>query len=455
MSSTGISAYAAYLPRHRLERSAIGEALELRAGGGSRVVASYDEDSTTMAVEAARQLIDGEAAPPGAVLFATTTPAYLDKANSSALHAALGLGHDGFAADVAGSPRSSIAALALARASGGLAVLSDVRTGLPGAAEERDGGDGAVAFRFSADGPVEVIGEASMTAELLDRWRVPGELTSRQWEERFVVESYMPLIRDTAAAALAGAGLDKVDRIVVSSPHARVTAQARKQLQAGADELPLGYSGAADFGLRLAAALDDSAAGDTILALSATDGCDAWVLRVNDRIEQTRAGTPLREQLTGGRELPYVRYLTWRGLLEREPPRRPEPDRPAGPPAARSERWKFAFVGSACNECGQVHLPPRRVCVKCASVDNMQQAPLSSRAGTVATYTVDRLAFSPSPPTIDAVIDFDGGGRYTLEVTDAAAEDVVIGTRVEPTFRRLYTVDGVHNYFWKARPIDG
>jgi hypothetical protein len=27
---------------------------------------------------------------------------------------------------------------------------------------------------------------------------------------------------------------------------------------------------------------------------------------------------------------------------------------------------------------------------------------------------------------------------------------------VEMTFRRLYTTaDGVHNYFWKARPIEG
>jgi hydroxymethylglutaryl-CoA synthase len=26
---------------------------------------------------------------------------------------------------------------------------------------------------------------------------------------------------------------------------------------------------------------------------------------------------------------------------------------------------------------------------------------------------------------------------------------------VEMTFRRVYTAQGVHNYFWKARPIGG
>jgi hypothetical protein len=30
---------------------------------------------------------------------------------------------------------------------------------------------------------------------------------------------------------------------------------------------------------------------------------------------------------------------------------------------------------------------------------------------------------------------------------------VAIGDRVAMTFRRLLTADGVHNYFWKARPL--
>jgi uncharacterized OB-fold protein len=53
---------------------------------------------------------------------------------------------------------------------------------------------------------------------------------------------------------------------------------------------------------------------------------------------------------------------------------------------------------------------------------------------------------------IDAVVDFEGGGRYTLEVADASPEEVDIGTPLELTFRRLYTAGGVQNYFWKARP---
>jgi hydroxymethylglutaryl-CoA synthase len=78
---------------------------------------------------------------------------------------------------------------------------------------------------------------------------------------------------------------------------------------------------------------------------------------------------------------------------------------------------------------------------------------LSDSLGTVATYTVDRLAFSPAPPVVAAVIDFDGGGRFSCELTDVVADSVFVGQRVEMTFRRLSTVDGIHNYFWKARPL--
>ena len=88
----GIVAYGAYLPYFRLERKAIGESLGAPAGAGTRSVASYDEDSTSMAVEAARAAM--RAAPdvrPGALYFATATPAYLDKTNASAIHAALAL----------------------------------------------------------------------------------------------------------------------------------------------------------------------------------------------------------------------------------------------------------------------------------------------------------------------------------------------------------------------------
>ena len=53
------------------------------------------------------------------------------------------------------------------------------------------------------------------------------------------------------------------------------------------------------------------------------------------------------------------------------------------------------------------------------------------------------------------MVDFDGGGRAPLELTDVDPDEVEVGTRVEPTFRRLSTSDEIHNYFWKVRPVGG
>jgi hypothetical protein len=32
-------------------------------------------------------------------------------------------------------------------------------------------------------------------------------------------------------------------------------------------------------------------------------------------------------------------------------------------------------------------------------------------------------------------------------------DQVQIGARVALTFRKLFTADGIHNYFWKARVV--
>jgi uncharacterized OB-fold protein len=56
---------------------------------------------------------------------------------------------------------------------------------------------------------------------------------------------------------------------------------------------------------------------------------------------------------------------------------------------------------------------------------------------------------------VAAVLDFDGGGRFSCELTDLDPSEVRIGLRVGMTFRKIYTANGVHNYFWKAKPRRG
>src|SRR5213595_380546 len=108
----GIAAYGAYVPYWRLDRKAIATALGAPSGSGTRSVASYDEDTTSLGVEAARAAV--RAAPhlsPQALYFATVQPAYLDKTNATAIHAALDLAPSTPAYDMVGAVRSGAAAL--------------------------------------------------------------------------------------------------------------------------------------------------------------------------------------------------------------------------------------------------------------------------------------------------------------------------------------------------------
>jgi hydroxymethylglutaryl-CoA synthase len=444
--TVGLLGYGSYLPRRRL----VGTDIGLRKG--DRVVASYDEDSTTMAVAAAaRALRPGDH--PESLYLATSTPAYADKTNAATVHAALGLPAGGFAADLCGTARSTVAGLVSATRGGGLVVAADVRVGKPGSADEKTGGDGAAALYFGAGQSIaDVLAVRSETAEFLDRWRDPAEPTGQQWEERFGAERYTRLIRETARRTLDAVGVADPDHVVLTCPNTAVLKRAATLVkgQKSVTTSPVGHSGAADPLIALAGVLDTAEPGDTILVLSAVDGCDGILLRTNPALAERRQQVPLRVQRSGGLPVGRLTYLAWRGLIELEPPRRPEPERAAAPPAARSERWKFGFSGSRCTECGFTHLPPLRVCRSCRALDAMEAVALSQLSGSVVTHTVDRLAFSPSPPMVQAVIDIDGGGRCTLEVADARTDELAVGSRVRFAFRRLFTVGGVHDYFWKA-----
>ena len=463
----GIISYGAYVPYHRLDRRAIAEALGAGGGRGNRAVANYDEDTTSMGVEAARGAVSTlpSGTRLGSLYFATADPPYLDKTNATAIHAALGLEHSVFAVDMVGAVRSGAGAFraALDASTPALAVLSDIRTGLPGGGDETNGGDGAAAFVLgeSPDVIAEYLGGASVTAEFLDRWRIPGQPSSQVWEERFGEYVYVPLAQRAWSEGLESTGttIEHIDHLVVSSVSPRaartVIAGSGVRKEALADDLSatVGNAGTAQLGVNLADVLDRAQPNQLIAVLLLADGADVLFFRTTDAISAYTPASTVAQQIASSRAVGYTAFLTWRNMIHREGPRRPDPDRPGAPNSFRAEGWKFGFSASRCQACGFRHLPPQRVCVSCHSVDKMVHERVADLQATIATYTVDRLAYSPAPPLVAAVIDFDGGGRFNAELTDVDHEKISIGDKVEMTFRRLYTAGNIHNYFWKARPI--
>ncbi len=465
----GIISATGYLPHWRLDRAEIAAVLGSGSGSGARTVASYDEDPVTLGVAAARSALNGI---PGtdrvdSLSFATTAPVYAEKSASPLLHAALRLPGSAATVDAGPGLRGAAGALRAAlRSTDDLVVViaGDVRTGLAGSGDESGGGDAGSAVVVGDDtvAPLvaEYVGGASATREFLDRWRAPGELRMHAWEDRFGQQRYDALAADAWDRALASCGLTDGDltRVAVSAPNPRSGATLAKRLGSAGVELTdrldrsVGFTGAAHPGLLLADLLERSGPGDLVAVISLADGADVTILR---RTDVAVDGPTVAEQVASGAALPYARYLAWRGVLPVQPPNRPEPARMSASAADRRAEWKYGFVGSRDRSSGAVHLPPARVSYRGGTADDMEVLPMADRRATVATFTVDSLAYSPSPPVVFAVCDFEGGGRLPLELTDVSATDVRIGMQVEMTFRRIGTADGIANYFWKARPLPG
>ena len=91
--------------------------------------------------------------------------------------------------------------------------------------------------------------------------------------------------------------------------------------------------------------------------------------------------------------------------------------------------------------------------MECHAWDQFEPYKFSDKKGTVDTFSHDFLAASGDPPNTLTVVDYEGGGRGEYEMTDRDPQECQVGMGVEMTFRKLRYTLGVHNYFWKCKPI--
>ena len=168
----GILSFGAYIPQLRLQRSAVLAAVGwavpgLRAlASGERAVANWDEDSITLAVEAARDCLQGMDVTVSHLALASTTLPFADRSNSGVVADALVLDNPIATEDLAGSRRAATSALArYARQPGAaLLVASDCRETRPGSSQEMLYGHAAAALLLGEGAPVaEFLATASVT----------------------------------------------------------------------------------------------------------------------------------------------------------------------------------------------------------------------------------------------------------------------------------------------------
>lgn len=104
---------------------------------------------------------------------------------------------------------------------------------------------------------------------------------------------------------------------------------------------------------------------------------------------------------------------------------------------------------------GRVFFPPRLVE---PGNGNRKFKPVKLEyGGEILSYTVIRVApsgFEKQSPYALAIIELDGGGRITTQVTDVPVDHVKIGMRVRVEFRKIADdgPEGIHLYGYKVVP---
>ena len=474
----GIAAYGAYVPKYRL-----GDETQGWNSPQERAVANFDEDSVTMAVAAGRDCLRGhDRAEIDGLLFASTTPPYAEKQCAAIVATALDLRRDLFTADITGvlragtaGLRSALDAVVAGSARRVLVIASDHRQGTPRGEIERNSGDGAAALLIANDAVIaQWEGSHSITENMLDSWRSAGDPFVRSWEDRFATEEGLErLVGEAVRGFFQKQSIAPADvaKIALYAPDARRHAQLAHNLGFDTEQVQdplfgrLGNTGAAFPLMLLTQALADAGPEQLIMLVSYGDGSDVLAFRTTSAVGRPppkglgqkgmgQKGMGLKGHLESKRVLEsYEVYARWREVWPTDDAaRRPAPASPSVTALWREEEKNLRFHGEKCNSCGYIQYPPQRVCVNCQARDDASPVPLSERAGTVFTYSMDYIAGATDTPLVIAVVDFEGGGRALCMLTDRQVDEVSVGMPVEMSFRKLRVVNGIHNYYWKAVP---
>ena len=479
-----ISGIGTYVPRLRLDRKAMYKAIgwvnPAAFKPGFKAVANWDEDSVTMAVAAARDLGEkmGEGWMAGikAVFFATATPSFTERPGAGIIAGALDLPETIRTADFTGSPNALAQAMAAAAdavdAGAGkiLVVTGDTRMGRPGAPTDYLYGDAGAAILIAGAGEgLKVLGTTAVNKDFMDHWRGNGEAFDRQWEDRWIRDAaFGPFLVEAIGNLLKRKNIPATDLDFACLPDLYARDLRKVARKTGMDEgilaQPLvgevGYTGNPQAVLLLSRAATGIKAGNLGLVMGFGYGAAGMAVQATPGFDPGRF-TGIEKQVAGGDPLAnYTKYAGLRGKMDVDKGIRGEAQAfTALNFTFRKRREVLALVGSRCTKCGTPQFPSQRVCVnpECRAVDSMEDYPFADRQATVFSFTEDNLAYTPDPPAIYALVDFDGGGRFWFDITDTGPGRIRVGSRVKFVFRIRY-VDkdrGLRGYFYKAVAVQG
>ena len=344
----GIITYGVYIPRYRIRVEEIARvwganAADISGGLGvfEKSVPDMDEDTATIAVEAARNALARRAVDPeeiGAVYVGSESHPYAVKPTACTVGEAIGATPHMTAADFEFACKAGTAAIQTCMgmvASGmityGLAIGSDVAQGAPSDALEYTAAAGGAAFIIGRDDPIAVLNHTcSFTTDTPDFWRREGQDYPRHGGRFTGDPGYFKHVE--GASRLMFERMKKTakdyDYAVFHQPNAKFPQKVAKTLGFSAEQIKPGlvvprlgntYSGASPIGL--AATLDIAKPGECIFVASFGSGAgsDAFDIEVTDAIDSkafNRNAAPSVEALLKNPiYLDYAQYARHKGKI--------------------------------------------------------------------------------------------------------------------------------------------
>lgn len=479
----GICSYSGYVPRYRLSRKLIFEAMgwmnpaNIANARGEKAVANYDEDSITLAVAAGRKALENIT--PSSienVYFASTTMPYKERLNAGIMVSALGLKDQIRAADFTGSLKSGTTALiaALESVNTGddkktIVTAADCRLGKPGSPQEMLFGDAAAAFVVGGDNVIaEYKGAYSVTYDFGDHFRGSSSKFDNQWEDRWIrdigIEQFIP---EAINGLLKKTGLQISDfaKIIYPCYYPAARKGIAKKLtitpEMDQDNLQtiIGDSGTPHALIMLAAALEEVKPGAKLMVIGFGSGCDALCFEATDNIVKSKRSKTLSASLTHKTALDnYNKMLVWRNVMPADFGKRKEVDHWTRYSALwRNRKLVMGLVGGKCTQCGTAQIPSQDICVnpKCGATHSQDDYSFADKIGKIVSFTGDNLAASVDPPAVYGQVEFQGGGKFMFDITDCKLDEVSTEMSVLMSFRRKYYDEkrDISGYFWKAVPV--
>ncbi len=338
--AVGIIGYGAYIPRWRIKTADIAKVWgtgteRLKNLVGEKSVPDLDEDTTTLAVEAAKDALLRAGRNPnesGAGYVGSESHPYIIKPTASIVAEAIDATPQMTAADLEFACKAGTAgwqaAMGLVKSGEikyGLAIGADTAQGRPGDELEYTASAGAGAYIFGKTNLIaEVEDTYSFTTDTPDFWRREGEQFPRH-AGRFTGDpSYFNHVLSATKGMLQkiGTKISDYDYVVFHQPNAKFPLRAASILGIPKEKILPGllvtrigntYSGSVPLGL--AAILDIAKPGDRILATSYGSGAgsDSFSIIVKDAVSKKRNKARLVEDMINNKKyLDYAKYAKFR-----------------------------------------------------------------------------------------------------------------------------------------------